>query len=578
MKNKEVLVIFKTHLDIGFTDLASVVKERYINEFIPNAVRVGYELKDTDTPFVWTTGSWLIWEALKQDSDGKLAKAIEDGIICWHGLPCTTHTELMSGKLFEYGLSLSKRLDERFGRHTIAAKMTDVPGHTMGMVSYLKKAGIEFLHIGVNTASPLPPVPPVFKWKCDDDEITVIYQNGYGAPMELGDFVLYFAHTMDNKGPQSPDEIVKLYDKIKAQYPDCDIKAATLDDVAMRVRNLKDLPVVDKEIGDTWIHGVGTDPKKVGMFRELLRYIDNSGIDLTEKDLSDNLLLVPEHTWGMCLSVYFNDATVWYNEDFKKTENSEQRKIFESSWQEQRDYVTKAAEVLGYDLKYEVNKPNLSEYKQIGIKEPGFEISWQLFDLDDYTRYMREYLTLNAENVGWAIWDYIKLGLPQYKGGIYSAKCVECYEKDGSTLYKLEFDDALKEKYGLPYFWAEQTADGLKLLMFDKEASRLPQALWLKFKGFDENWEISKLDKWIKPENIIGSPLICATDKGIRNGKVKICPLDSALVAPYGRKLLHYGNVPKEQDMYFNLYNNIWNTNFPMWYSDDTRFEFKIEK
>ena len=72
---------------------------------------------------------------------------------------------------------------------------------------------------------------------------------------------------------------------------------------------------------------------------------------MTEKDLSDNLLLVPEHTWGMCLSVYFNDATVWYNEDFKKTENSEQRKIFESSWQEQRDYVTKAAEVLGYDLK-----------------------------------------------------------------------------------------------------------------------------------------------------------------------------------------------------------------------------------
>ena len=29
---------------------------------------------------------------------------------------------------------------------------------------------------------------------------------------------------------------------------------------------------------------------------------------------------------------------------------------------------------------------------------------------------------------------------------------------------------------------------------------------------------------------------------------------------------------------YFNLYNNIWNTNFPMWYSDDAMFRFLITK
>ena len=78
---KEILVIFKTHLDIGFTDYAETVKDKYINQFIPNAIRVGNELKNTETPFVWTTGSWLIWEALKQDKDGSVAKAIEDGII-----------------------------------------------------------------------------------------------------------------------------------------------------------------------------------------------------------------------------------------------------------------------------------------------------------------------------------------------------------------------------------------------------------------------------------------------------------------------------------------------------------------
>jgi hypothetical protein len=26
--------------------------------------------------------------------------------------------------------------------------------------------------------------------------------------------------------------------------------------------------------------------------------------------------------------------------------------------------------------------------------------------------------------------------------------------------------------------------------------------------------------------------------------------------------------------MHFNLYNNVWGTNFPMWYEDDARFRF----
>ena len=31
------------------------------------------------------------------------------------------------------------------------------------------------------------------------------------------------------------------------------------------------------------------------------------------------------------------------------------------------------------------------------------------------------------------------------------------------------------------------------------------------------------------------------------------------------------------QDMYFNLYNNIWGCNQPMWYCDDSRFRFLIK-
>ena len=217
---KDVLVLFKTHLDIGYTDSAKNVTDKYLNTFIPNAIKVGNELLNTETPFVWTTGSWLIWQALKNDTDGSVEQAIKDGIIRWHALPCTTHTELMSKKLFEYGVSISQKLDKRFGKKTIAAKMTDVPGHTMGIVPVLADAEIEFLHLGVNTATPLPPVPPVFKWRCDDKEITVIYQSSYGKPMEFDDFVIYFAHTYDNAGPQSSAEINEIYDKIYARISD----------------------------------------------------------------------------------------------------------------------------------------------------------------------------------------------------------------------------------------------------------------------------------------------------------------------------------------------------------------------
>ncbi len=109
---KDVLIIFKTHLDIGFCDLGHKVVDRYLTEFIPNAIKRGYELQNTDTPYIGTTGSWLLYQALKKDVDGKVAKAIEDGIVAWHGLPFTAFTECMNKELFTYGLSLSQELDK----------------------------------------------------------------------------------------------------------------------------------------------------------------------------------------------------------------------------------------------------------------------------------------------------------------------------------------------------------------------------------------------------------------------------------------------------------------------------------
>ena len=163
---REIIVLFKTHLDIGFTGLANDVMDRYMSEYIPKAIEVAKALRGKEERFIWTVGSLLVHEYLARSGGHApdMEEAIAHGEIRWHGLPCTTHTELMDEGLFRYGLSLSQNLDRRFGMVTRGAKMTDVSGHTRAIIPYMAKAGIRFLHIGVNPASSVPEVPELFRW------------------------------------------------------------------------------------------------------------------------------------------------------------------------------------------------------------------------------------------------------------------------------------------------------------------------------------------------------------------------------------------------------------------------------
>ena len=571
MAKKRVLVLFKTHLDVGFTDLAGSITERYLSVYLPNAIRVGNELKNTDTPFIWTVGSWLVWRALQRDADGSVERAIRDGILRWHALPFTTHTELMSPKLFEYGLSLSKKLDERFSLTTTGAKMSDVPGHTVGMIPLMKQYGVSFLHIGVNPATPLPPVPKVFRWKRGDDEIRVMVQGDYGEVKDFGDFAVYFAHTGDNLGPQSAECVTSEYEKVRALFPDGTIKAATVDDLADEVAKMKDLPVVEKEIGDTWIHGAGTDPEKVSRYRKVLHELNK--MDGVPCDLTDSLLLVPEHTWGEDVKTFFHDDR-HYSADELAPLCAERAKI-EQSWKEQRAYVERAEKLLGVTPDYPVKRPDLAAWTEVMPTGIPYEICWQLFDNSDYERYKRDYMRALPE---WAIWDFTKVGLPDYEGFTATAKVVSAYERNGEKLWRLSFDETLAEKYGLPELFLSVARNTVTLKWFGKKAARYPQACWFKFRGLAESWEISKMGQWLSPEDVIGSPLISAVDEGVRNQDVRIRPLDSPLVAPFGRRLLQYNVKDAQEDLWFCLYDNIWNTNFPMWYSDDGLFRFEVEK
>jgi len=131
---KRVLVVFKCHFDAGFVNTQAAVVSRYFNEYFPQAIRVADQMRQADTQrYVWTTGSWLLYEYLEQASAEdrrRMERAISAGDIAWHALPFNWQTELMDNSMIAGSIALSHALDRRFDRTTTGAKLTDVPGHT----------------------------------------------------------------------------------------------------------------------------------------------------------------------------------------------------------------------------------------------------------------------------------------------------------------------------------------------------------------------------------------------------------------------------------------------------------------
>lgn len=387
-KIKRVHVVFKTHLDLGFTAMACDVLHRYRTQFIPQALDTAEALnRDGHRKFIWTTGSWLIQDYLDHMPPADVARmeqAIRRGDITWHGLAYTTHSELMDETLLRYNLSISHRLCSRFGKTIMAAKQTDVPGHTIAMLPELVRAGIRYMHIGINGASRPVSVPPLFRWKYGDDEIIVDYSAYYGLVSSFDgcDEVMEFAHSKDNIGPPDAGSVQALLDDLQKKYPNAVIIASTMDAFYEAIAPFRArLPVITDEIGDSWIHGAGTDPYKISAMRRLLKLRQDAlacghlqAGSTEDRRFLDALLLITEHTWGLDFKKYLYDFKNWSRHDFEQARKADRTgqcelhaagsflehslqsefgkytgnklvgsySLFERSHQEQRDYLMQA--------------------------------------------------------------------------------------------------------------------------------------------------------------------------------------------------------------------------------------------
>ena len=65
-----------------------------------------------------------------------------------------------------------------------------------------------------------------------------------------------------------PQEVLGYYEILRAEFPGAELVASTLDKFAASAETLKwSLPVYTSEMGDTWIQGVTSDPKKTARYR-----------------------------------------------------------------------------------------------------------------------------------------------------------------------------------------------------------------------------------------------------------------------------------------------------------------------
>jgi hypothetical protein len=642
--DKAIHLVFKTHLDIGFTDHAARVRRQYHEQFIPQALATGehFHAEDPDDPrFIWTTGAWLIWDHLQTQDAGKvkrLERAIERGLIRWHALPFTTHTELMSTALFRAGLSIARELDERFGLETVAAKMTDVPGHTLGMVPLLAEAGVRFLHLGVNTASPVPDVPDLFRWRAPSgEEVVVMYQNSYGATQFApgGEVGLSFAHTNDNMGPQSVPQTVEVHRHMAHEHPDVRVKASTLDAFGRRMWERRDdFPIVDLEIGDSWIHGAGSDPVKLASFRQLQRLYDGfeaEGLNPARLAFGRGLALVAEHTWGVDIKSYLRDEEAWDRPAFEAARASDHRFAYsEASWAEQRAYLDAAiAELPASDRRFaedhlaELEAPTAPDIldEEMQVMEVG---GWRL-DLDPQTgdvvsiasptgaylagrggsliafRYesydsaalqthLDSYLQHRAE---WAILDHDKPGLDRAataRHATFAPRRIGGGWVDGQAVVVLAMPEDAHRTLGAPErieLAAEALGDthlALRLTLRNKPANRMPEASFVSLTPQDASgWRYRKMGLWQPGERIArrgGGQLqaVEAVAAELGAGSLTVEPLDSPLVAPAGSPFMPFASEPPDLSagIRFNLHNNKWGTNFPMWWEGDLSVRFVL--
>lgn len=628
-----VFVIFKTHLDVGFTALPSEVEKQYVETDIPKALDVIDELRVYDgdaNRYIWTIGTWAIDTFLKTapaTEVARLEKAIENGDIVWNAMPYTIETEMTTSEMLDAMLGLSKRLDRKYGKHTVSAKMSDVPGHTRSMIPSLSRAGVKLLHISQNRSTTLPELPAeVCRWvHPDGSEVLLLDKKPYSHEIALPDGnVLSVNLKQDNRGPHTVAEVRKIYKDLRAKYPTKTVIAYDLNRLAEVLEKYKDrFPVFTGEIGDTWVHGFGSAPERMSKVRALNRlfreWIRDGKIDPESDaavDYAVRLGLVSEHTWGLDSKKYLgHEEPSFYDIDgFTSALENGTFSELEKSWKEIDDYILQAVALLPDDLRQEavsaiVGTSVLPSYRPAGQSLPegigaDGSFTWcpspgngsvlaglftlQTFGFDDYRAWVKTWMTSTSAKAGMA-------GSQAVSARVHPAVTgAEVTEDSGERVIRCSMDmqDSIDDRLYPGMLLCEYrtshsgTAVDIEFTIVDKPANRMAEAYWLSFVPTDIlSVSVEKMGSMVGFSEVVsgGNGRMHGIDRYVEiltaHGSYRIYSPDVPLVLAGSIEDLSYRSwADISKGVHFNLFNNLWGVNFSMWWQGSQCFRFRIEK
>jgi hypothetical protein len=384
-----VWVVFKTHLDIGYTDTIEAVLKKYRVDMMEGALKAveASRALPAEQRFSWALAGWPLDHVLgpRQDPDrrARIEKAVREGAITFHALPYTTHTETQDLEDLVRGLGYSTRLAQRYERPLpISAKMTDVPSHSWVMPTLLAHAGVQFLQLGCNGTSAFMRVPRLFWWEGPDgSRILCNYTPDYGSDIRPprgwpSKHYLAMMMTGDNHGPPTVTEVEQIRQQAAKRLPGVQVHFGTLDDFARAVLSEKpDLQVVRADMPDTWIHGwlsMPVEAKAARQLRPLEPAIESLATHLQAWGISTKPVapalaeayeqsgLFSEHTfgpWGPKGGPWESGITnrYLYGEAWKTARAEGVFRKYEAAFDDKRAFAHKAEEIVQRELAQRLN-------------------------------------------------------------------------------------------------------------------------------------------------------------------------------------------------------------------------------
>ena len=637
----KVIAVFKTHVDIGFTDLPRKVLAAYSDTLLTRIVEACERTRHTALPLVWTMPAFVLHYVLRNCSKElkeRTEALIEADQLVWHALPFTLKAEFFSSYELRETLYYAKELCRVYNKPMpISAKMTDVPGHTQALVDSLCENGVKFLHLGCNPASTPPAVPRLFFWESNNkNRILTYYDRDYGGnvipPKDWGYPVhLSMNVSADNRGVHEGDTLEKLQETLKSYDPTAELHVGTMDDFAKELLqcDLSALPVIRGELGDTWIAGLGAFPEgcaAIGEVREdfekismFLKKKGDTEFTMLQRTYLEKAMLFGEHSGGVDVKRLLSEHRCYEKSALLEALQTEPYLYANSGWDDERSWCFQARDA-ALQLKTAVKEKYRDAFDNstqtspppspfaLSLQDDQIVISdrksktdikisylYEIIGRDTIDAYLDAYLTQKCD---WALADFGRYQLdgtntyPNVKNQTFTPTVKEIDEHSSSIAVTYTPDNKSFQEYGnAEQITIKATLSGdrihVSIYLKNKQPTMYVEGGYLCFEFGEsiKNIALYKSGVKINPGTDIVSganTALFAVNPSITVNEISITPMHTPLVC-FGEPKIYRNNtqkfrMPQNGKVFFNLFNNMWASGSPQWIAGSYHFEFFIDK